>query len=242
MSRYMLICCEVLYREACHLLASTPHTMDAVYLPKGLHDEGGEAMRAELQARIDAVDPAIYDAVLMGYGLCNNGLSGIVARELPVVIPRAHDCITLFLGSRERYREEFDACPGTYYRTTGWIERGKTDDSIQKALGGQLKYDELVAQYGRENADYVMETLGNQLANYDRLAFIRMGLEGEGPFVEATRREAAERDLRFEELPGALTLIRELIHGHWGDDMLVLQPGQRAEASHDEGVLRAVSA
>ncbi len=239
MSRYMLICCEVLYREACFLLSSTPHTIDAVYLPKGLHDDGGDAMRKELQSHIDAVDSSIYDAVLMGYGLCNNGLSGIVARDLPVVIPRAHDCITLFLGSRERYREQFDAHPGTYYRTSGWIERGKTDDSIQAALGGQLKYDELVAQYGRDNADYVMETLGNQLEHYDRLAFIRMGLDGEDHFAQATQREAAERELRYEELPGALTIIRDLIHGRWDSDMLVLQPGQQAAASHDPDVLRA---
>jgi hypothetical protein len=39
-----------------------------------------------------------------------------------MIIPKAHDCITLFLGSKERYRTYFDAHPGTYWYTPGWVE------------------------------------------------------------------------------------------------------------------------
>ena len=79
-------------------------------------------MRERLQAAIDATDPGKHDAVALAYGLCNNGLVGLVARQLPVVIPRAHDCITLFIGDRQRYEEYFHANPGTYYYTSGWLE------------------------------------------------------------------------------------------------------------------------
>jgi hypothetical protein len=37
------------------------------------------------------------------YGLCNLALTSLRARAVPVVVPRAHDCITLYLGSRQRY-------------------------------------------------------------------------------------------------------------------------------------------
>ncbi|MFV1980286.1 MAG: DUF1638 domain-containing protein [Rhodothermia bacterium] len=33
------------------------------------------------------------------------------------VLPRAHDCITLLMGSRTRYLEYFKAHPGTYFRS-----------------------------------------------------------------------------------------------------------------------------
>ena len=56
-----------------------------------------------------------YDAVVMVYGLCGRATAGITARDVPVVIPRAHDCITLFLGSRARYSEQHENQPGTYW-------------------------------------------------------------------------------------------------------------------------------
>ena len=42
-----------------------------------------------------------------------------------LVVPRAHDCITLFLGSKERYLDYFQTHPGVYFKTSGWIERGE---------------------------------------------------------------------------------------------------------------------
>ena len=55
--------------------------------------------------------------------LCNNGVAGLRTKRVSLIVPRTHDCITLLLGSKERYREYFDAHPGTYFHFTGWIER-----------------------------------------------------------------------------------------------------------------------
>jgi len=41
------------------------------------------------------------------------------------VVPRAHDCITLLLGSKERYAKLFGERPGTYWYSAGWLEIGK---------------------------------------------------------------------------------------------------------------------
>lgn len=106
-----LIACEVLLRELCSVIARSPHQVDLGFLPKGLHDIGSSGMVARLQSAVDAVEPAEYDAVIMGYALCNNGVAGLKARTLPVVIPRGHDCMTLFFGSRQRYMEYFDKNP-----------------------------------------------------------------------------------------------------------------------------------
>jgi len=106
--RILLIGCEVIIRELCDAVARSPHVVDARFLSKGLHDRGARVMRAGLQAAIDEAeaDARKYDAIALGYGLCGNGLAGLEARSVPLVLPRAHDCITLLMGSRiefERY-------------------------------------------------------------------------------------------------------------------------------------------
>ena len=134
--RVGLILCEIFFREAAWLAAQCEDILDLVILPKGLHDLGGQEMRGTLQAEIDKMDAQTgekrYSRILLGYGLCNNGIIGLSAKNTPMVIPKAHDCITLFMGCRQRYREYFDANPGTYYHTTGWLARGE---------GGQEFFD-----------------------------------------------------------------------------------------------------
>ena len=77
-----------------------PNQVDIEFLPKGLHDIGQAGMSARLSEVLAAVDETKYEAVLLGYGLCSNGLVGLTARSIPLVVPRAHDCITLFLGEQ----------------------------------------------------------------------------------------------------------------------------------------------
>ena len=57
------------------------------------------------QEQIDAATGKGYDAIVLVYGLCNNGIVGLVARDTRVVMARAHDCITLLMGDRQRYLE-----------------------------------------------------------------------------------------------------------------------------------------
>ena len=106
--RLRVVACEIFFREICHLAARSPNKVDVEFLPKGLHDQGGSTMRERLQAAIDATDPEKHDAVALAYGLCNNGLVGLEARGLPLVLMRAHDCVTAFLGSRARYARTFE--------------------------------------------------------------------------------------------------------------------------------------
>jgi len=243
--RLKVLCCEVFYREICSLIATTPHQCDVEFLPKGLHDLGSEKMSARLQEVLDAVDPECYDAVAMVYGLCNNGTVGVRAPGLKLVIPKVHDCIALFMGSRSRYREYFDAHPGTYYRTSGWLERDDAssagDTTIPQQLGMTTTYDQLVEQYGEENAKYVMEMMGGGEQYYDRVTFIRMGLAGEDRFREQAKAESERRQWQFEELEGDMSMLRKLIYADWDDDFLVLNPGETLTPSYDEGVMRVES-
>ena len=230
--RFRLIACEVLLREFSDALARSPHTVDAEFLPKGLHDQGGAAMRDELQRRVDLVDPETYDATLIGYALCGNGLSSLTARATPLIVPRAHDCITLLMGNRERYAYEFAANPGTYYRSTGWLERGF-------GLQQLPSLDALIAKYGEDNGRYLWSEYHSYQHNYSRLVFIETGLEPDGSFEQQARDEAAAKGWTFARIQGSLALFNQLLSGDWpGADFLTVPPGRSIAATYDEGIIQ----
>ena len=117
-------------------MARSPNHVDLEFLPKGLHDIGQSGMTARLAEALAAVDESKYDAVVLGYALCSNGVVGLTAHNVPLVVPRGHDCITLFFGSKERYLDYFRANPGVYFKTTGWISAARAWSSIPPSRSG----------------------------------------------------------------------------------------------------------
>jgi hypothetical protein len=243
--RLYAIACDVVARPVYLCAARSPHVVDVRLFERGLHNEPKD-LGTRLQEAIDDA-PAIADAVVLGYGLCGGATAGIVARDKPVVLPRAHDCITLFLGARERYQEEMTG-PATYWYVADQLER---NDGYRAGVGGlaigsdtDAQVDatraEYVAKYGEDNADYLMEVLGGWRAHYGRAAFVSMGVADEARPEREAREEAERRGWAFERVEGSLVLLRRLIDGDWGEDVLVLQPGERLAMSYDDGVVKAV--
>jgi hypothetical protein len=242
--RLKLIACEIFYREFCAAVARSAHRVDVEFLPKGLHDIGQEGMSRRLKEVLGQVDQSQYDATLLGYALCSNGLVGLAARQIPLVLPRAHDCITLFLGDKQRYLDYFRSHPGVYFKTSGWIERGDglaqlPGQSLEHLSGMNSTFEELAAKYGEDNARFLHEQLGDMTRNYSGLTFIEMGIEPDDRFEQHARREAQERGWQFEKLAGDITLIQDLVDGRWGQDrFLVVPPGCRVAASFDEQIVK----
>lgn len=226
------------------LLKETPHQIEVEFMQKGLHDIPTDEMLKRIQAQVDAASEKDYDAILLGYGLCNNGLDGLMARNIQLILPRAHDCITLFLGSRKRYRDYFYANPGTYFKTTGWIERDEISEelkqlSIPNQTGMDMTYEQLVEQYGEDNAEFLWEELCNTEKNYSQITFIEMGVEPDDRFEKIAQLEAAAKHWKFEKMPGNLSLLQQLLAGHWNsDDFLVVPPNTQIMADHSERIVK----
>ncbi len=246
--RWLFLGCEIFYREACHLACRCPRVVDVEFLRKGLHDLETADMLATLQQRIDAVDTELYERVLLGYARCNDGLVGLTARDVPLVLPKAHDCITAFFGSREAYRDYFDRYPGTYFLTTGWQERNGDSgdgaiqsvygmDGVMAKLGLTESYDELVRKHGKDNADYIIESLGGWEKAYSRLCYLEMGVCDETPFLTEARRRAETHGWTFDHRQGNLILLERLFAGDWDEDFLLVEPGETIVARNDEEVV-----
>ena len=241
--------CEVLYREACLLAATCPDRIDVEFLQKGLHDLPRADMLAKLQAVVDAVDTqAGYDAILLGYARCNDGLVGLQARSIPLVLPRAHDCITFFFGSRQAYQEYFDACPGTYFSTSGWVERNNFAEGQysqpaygQQGVMGRLGLTDSMAQliekYGKDNADFIAEFLSGWEKNYTKGLYLKMDTCDEQPFIQAARQDADKKGLEFQLRQGDWSLLKKLFWGRWDDDFLIVPPGQHIIARNDQAIV-----
>lgn len=75
--RLIILACEIMYREICYCVSQSKNIVDARFLRKGLHDLGQKEMSQTLQQEIDEVPKNRYEAILLGYGLCSNGTSGL---------------------------------------------------------------------------------------------------------------------------------------------------------------------
>jgi len=239
--RFKLIACEILFRELSYCISQSQNIIDVVFMPQGLHDVGECKMSTRLQDEIDKVDASRYEAILLGYGLCNNGIRGLHS-SLPIVVPRGHDCITLLLGSKARYAEYFQKNPGTFFKSTGWIERdgdpAGNQESVISQLGMNRTYQEYVAKYGEENARYLMDTLGDWLKNYKKFAYIDTPIGDFQRYKDQTREEAQERGLEYEEIQGSVELLLHLLNGEWdSESFLVVPPNRTLTSTFDDEII-----
>jgi hypothetical protein len=238
--------CNALARPAYWCAAQSPHNVDIELVQFGLHNQPND-LRALLQGKID--QSIGYDAVVLVYGLCGQSTTSLKAGNIPLVIPRCHDCITLFLGSRERYNDQFMNYPGTYWYSQDYIERaesGNTALAIGSGADGvssiQQTYEEYVEKYGADNADYLMEVMGAWQQHYKRAVYLDMGIGDSSSVAAIAQAEADRRGWTFERLAGDLVLVRKLLWGEWdAADFLVLQPGQKIRMTYAEDVISADS-
>lgn len=246
MARYIALTCEALARPVYAAAATSPHTVSVQLLKQGLHNRP-KGLRRTLQDEIEAITADQCDAVLLAYGLCGTATVGLAARHVPIVLPRAHDCITLYLGSRERYNEEFLRHPGTYWYSVDFMERQDQDAAVSLGAAGiadeEDQYEQYIQKYGQETADMLMEEIRSWSRHYTRAAFIDLEL-GDGSFyAERAAAKAAKEGWTYEPMKGDWRLMRMLIHGQWPDEEFLTVPAGHAIAqSYKDNIVKTVPA
>lgn len=232
-----IIACDVLEDEVRSRTASLGlEPLELRFLEMGKHDFP-DGLHADLQEVVDILEAKGCRRLVFVYGLCSNSILGLKARRAEMIFPRAHDCITLFLGSRERYAQIQKDCPGTYWFSPGWC-RGKR-------VPGPGHFEELEARYreqfDEDEVDYLMDMERQKLAHYSVAAYTDLG---DGPVEEckAATREAAELlGMEYRHHEGEDGLLVRLLAGPWEEkEFVVVPPGKTLAQSVDECVIKCV--
>lgn len=219
----VVIACKV-FQDLLERLLPSDVADQLTFLDYGLH-RFPKVLSQAVQEQIDGIQEP--SRILLGYGLCGNGLQGIRAEQHTLIIPRADDCIAILLGSYEAYLREFSENPGTYYLTKGWLESGS--DPLKE-------YHEAVEKYGAENAAWIMD---QQYMNYTRLVFVahtREDLETYRPRALEVAEYCKRWGMKYEEVHGSEAYIRNLVQAvstlsESDEQFLVIPPGESIEQS-----------
>jgi len=232
----VVLTCAVLELEVEHYRDRADRPLVVEVLPQGLHNEPDE-LRRRLQEAIDRAEadhaPA---AIVLGYGLCSRGTEGVRAATCPLVIPRAHDCITVLLGSKERYARYVAENPGTYWYSPGWNKHHTPP--------GPERYENLYAQYvekyGEDNAEFLMEAEQHWFSSYDNATYVDLTVGATDEDLAYTRKCAAWLNWNFDHQRGDPGLLIDLLSGRWdAERFLVLEPGRTLKITADDRVIEA---
>lgn len=195
------------------------------FLDYGLHRVPVKLTDAVQDALFAVEEPSL---IVLGYGLCGNGLRGIRSGVHTLVTPRTDDCIALLLGSYRAYMHQFSKTPGTYYLTKGWLESGSHP---------LKEYYEYLPKYGPETTLWLLD---QQYAHYQRIALVASNAEELAAYREQAKEVArfCERwNMTYEEITGSDDYVNRLIETAIGlrdgtltaetvgPDFLVIPPG-----------------
>jgi len=238
------ISCQVFTREMEQVISRSGHEVDLELIPMGLHSLGVD-MHPHLQECIDAASPLGYGAILLGYALCGRGTEGLRARQTQLILPRAHDCIGVLMGSRYCYADYFQDHPGVYYRSPGWVEFQTPDLKLEPAfpsqknpLGEQTTLEEFIAKYGDDNGRFLFDQFSVFRRNYSGLTYISTGIKSDETCRSQALAEAKEKSWAFEEVEGSLSILERLVNGPWdADDFLVVPPGAQIRATLGDSIV-----
>ena len=246
MRHFKILACKIFQRELAQVLLTCPHALDITFMRQDLHMNPNQ-LREALQREIDLIESGEdlhtnqrgfdqTEAILLGYGLCSNALAGIKSSRLPLVIPRAHDCVTHFMGSKECYAAYFHDVKGSFFYTQGWLDLEL--DIGQADL--ERKRSEYMERFDgdEDTVEYLLDVDREMLKNYRYITYITWpGLPSEGGVAKA-QDIASETGLELLPYEGSNRLMMDFVNGNWNEeDFLILQPGETLQPSYDERIM-----
>ena len=219
----VVIACQVFQNLMEHMLP--PDLVDQIsFFDYGLHSVPKQ-LKLTIQDAVDSIKtPSL---VVLGYGLCGNGLNGIKAGPHTLLIPRTDDCIAIFLGSYEAYKREFNESPGTYWLSKGWLESGTNP---------LAEYEKYVETYGEADAEWLMD---QQYQHYKRLTLVahtQADLDEYRPQAQKVADYCSRWNYSYSEMLGTDTYVRRLVEiaadlSRADDEFLVIPPGGELQQS-----------
>lgn len=156
-----------------------------------------------------------YEKIIILYGVCGGALLPLYTKDIPLVIVRVHDCMSILLGSKQRY----DALT-----------------QQNKSLNWSC--------YALKKDHYVNDTLSKWEELYDEetIEYLKSILIPEKDFYISFDMEEEKEYLHDEEniLKGDLSFLNDILHLN-SSEILYVYPHQRIKQTLDEEVIKVVN-
>ncbi|MEN6414441.1 MAG: DUF1638 domain-containing protein [Veillonellales bacterium] len=240
--RLKAVLCDVLARIAYYWAAASPHIVDIELLSSTDYHDYPKKGHEVLQSRIYELDTesAQYDYILLGYGLCGKIMDGITSGRTPLVVPRTHDCIALFLGGSAAYERLMKDHPGTLCYVDAWLERSpsRLADNELQSIGFSAGFEEYVKKYGEENAKYLFEVANSWKKHYSQCLYIKNALVKQD-FSAEVKEKATKENWEYKEIKGSPIFIKKMFSGEWSDrDFLIVDTYSEISQVADDRVIQ----
>lgn len=235
---YKIIACNIFKREI-EFILDDKKIKDVIFVEQGLHNSPSK-MKMYLQDLIDEVENdeiniVKYTGIILMYGLCGNGTLGLKTSKLKLIIPKIHDCMALFLGSKNKYKDIIDNNKGIYWYNHAWMDHtpmpnDKYLDSIKS------KYYEY---YDEDNAEFLFQIELDGLKRYNKGLYINSPIVSNEKYKFFVKDACETFGWKYEEEDGNLSFIENIINGKFEHkNMLVLPPNEEIRLSIDSEVLK----
>jgi hypothetical protein len=204
-----IIACETLKDELNLVKKNLNCALPVFWVDSGKH-AWPDKLRLSIQQAIDDLPP-LYKTALLLFGFCGNAMVGVNAGGRTLVLPKAADCIPLFIGSREK-RDAYGT--DVYFFTGGYINSG-----------GSIAADtsRVFERYGEKRG---LSILRKMLGHYRCFSVIDTGAFDIAEVQSKVEKFALPLDIPVNAIPGNLRLIAALLSGDWDEnEFLVVKPG-----------------
>ena len=213
MKTYIITCGSLLKQvEAAQKKEGTDYPV--IEMDRRLHAEPVK-MREKLFAAMDRL-PEDTELVLISMGMCGGSL---LCRPFPfrTVIPRADDCISLQLHTKDRCG--FNLKEEKHLYLTDMKDGGLSVESIRQSL---------IERHGEEKG---LETFDRWFDGYRNLDIVDSGLIDchSADYLEAAERSASLIGAEIRYVPGSNLILEELVSGRWEEHFLIVEPGETLE-------------
>jgi hypothetical protein len=189
-----IIYCETLKSEILTLADRVPEISHLESMPWGLHIEP-DRLLAEVSQQIKRLQDQVK-VIVLGYGRCQAMDRLGNDFKVPILRPEAEDCIGVLLG-QQRYEEELQRCPGTWFLSPGWTRMG-TDFVFHELQLNRIGHKEIDS----------LKFARRLLEGFSRALYIDMQVDDDSEALQPKAQQIAkDLGLRLEETSGSYTLL-----------------------------------
>lgn len=229
-----LIICDVFRDEFEKYAPNENRYLQVSFFEMGLHDNPPK-LRQTLQGEIDRIEAEMdVEYIVLAYGLCGGGTLELTTRKAKLVIPKAHDCVSILLGCAQRHSQLMKETPGTYFYSPGWV-RGKRVPGPDRESWIRSQYAD---KYDDEMIDELVDADLDTFEHYTTVGYVDITAN------EAThaycQQCARHLNWEFQALQCDSSWWQDLLNARWDSDrFLVLKPGQRVTMGSEGEIMKS---